>query len=430
MATGPLDGIRVLEFSIILSAPFGGLHLSDMGADVIKVEQPPLGDTTRDGAGGVVPGHSKFFQMLNRGRRALSVDLTTERGRELIHRLMPSTDVVLINYRPGVAKRLGVDYDTLRRYRENLIYAEISGYGSVGPLKDYAASDIAASAYGGAVALTDAYEEDGAPRQNHPPLAGDTPSGLATAMGICAALFHRQSTGQGQVVSTSLLRSVMMMTSWMSSTDPVADPSTRDPIRAALQRARAEGGSYAELVQARRALRPVNLYFSGYRAKDGGLVLGALTPANRVAIRKALGLAGEDQDDPTIDVTSPEGQAMMARRRDEIRALLVTRTVEAWMARLWAEGAPASPVNFPEELTDDPQAGLHYVPVDHPIVGSTLQVAPMVDFAETPSGVQGPAPSLGQHNLDLAREAGYSDAEIAELTAAGAFGDPPHRHTQ
>ena len=224
MASGPLDGVRVLELSIILSAPFGALHLSDMGADVIKVEQPPLGDATRNRPGNV-PGASKFFQMLNRGRRALSVDLTTEQGRELIYRLIPSIDVVLINYRPGVSKRLGVDYETLGKYRDDLIYADIAGYGFEGTLKDHGASDIAASAYGGAIALTDAYEDDWAPRANHPPLAGDTPTGLATAMGIAAALFHRERTGEGQVVRCSLLRTVMMMTCYFNGTDPVADPA-------------------------------------------------------------------------------------------------------------------------------------------------------------------------------------------------------------
>ena len=252
MAGGPLNGVRVLEFSIILSAPFAGLHLSDMGADVIKVEQPPLGDSMRDILPGGIPGQSKFFQVLNRGRRGLSVDLATERGKELIYRLVPSTDVVLINYRPGVAERLGVDYETLRRYRDDLIYADISGYGFEGPLRDHAASDIAASAYGGAIAFTDAYEEDGAPRANYPPLAGDTPTGLATAMGIVAALFHRERTGEGQAVRSSLLRSVMMMTCYLNNTDPVADPGGRDIARAALSRVREQGGSYQELVEARR----------------------------------------------------------------------------------------------------------------------------------------------------------------------------------
>ena len=423
MASGPLDGVRVLELSIILSAPFGGLHLSDMGADGIKVEQPPLGDATRHRPGSV-PGASKFFQMLNRGRRALSVDLSTEQGRELIYRLIPSTDVVLINYRPGVSKRLGVDYETLRRYRDDLIYADISGYGFEGPLKDHGASDIAASAYGGAIALTDAYEDDWAPRANHPPLAGDMPTGLAVAMGIAAALFHREHTGEGQVVRSSLLRTVMMMTCYFNGTDPVADPNSRDLARAALARTRERGGSYAELIEARR-VRPPNLYFTPYRARDGGLVLGALTPENRAAIRQALGLEGDDQDDPRIDVTSDEGRLVLEERKEEIRELMLTRTVAEWIERLDAVGAPASPVNFPEELPDDPQASLHYVEVEHPLSGTTRQVGPIVDFSGTPTAVQGPAPALGQNNVELAREAGFSESEIEELMAAGVFGLPP-----
>ena len=420
MAGGPLNGVRVLEFSIILSAPFAGLHLSDMGADVIKVEQPPLGDSMRDILPGGIPGQSKFFQVLNRGRRGLSVDLATERGKELIYRLVPSTDVVLINYRPGVAERLGVDYETLRRYRDDLIYADISGYGFEGPLRDHAASDIAASAYGGAIAFTDAYEEDGAPRANYPPLAGDTPTGLATAMGIVAALFHGERTGEGQAVRSSLLRSVMMMTCYLNNTDPVADPGGRDIARAALSRVREQGGSYQELVEARR-LRQPNLYFTTYRTRDGGLSLGALTPLNRAAIRTALGLAGDDQDDPSFDPGTVQGLEMLTRCKEEIRELLLTRTVAGWIERLHAAGAPASPVNFPEELPDDPQAGLHYVAVEHPLSGRTLQVAPMV-VLPSPAAVRRPAPALGAHNAELAREAGFSPAQIEELTAAGVLG--------
>ena len=122
-------------------------------------------------------------------------------------------------------------------------------------------------------------------------------------------------------------------------------------------------------------MRPPNLYFTPYRARDGGLVLGALTPENRSAIRQALGLEGEDQDDPRIDVTSDEGRLVLEERKEEIRELMLTRTVADWIERLDAVGAPASPVNFPEELPDDPQASLHYVEVEHPLSGTTRRSA-------------------------------------------------------
>lgn len=416
MATGPLQGVRVLEFSLIFSGPFGGLQLADLGADTIKVEGLE-GEPNRN-LPGQIPGAPKVFQVMNRGRRSLSLDLSRPEGREVVYRLMPSIDVVLINYRPGVAQRLGIDYESLRAYRPDLIYAEINGYGFEGPMAMTAGSDLTASAYGGVVALTDAYEEDGAPRPLYPPISGDLPSGLGIALGIVAALYHRQRTGEGQLVRTSLLHAAMHMTCFQNSTDPVQDPATRDLTLAALARVREAGGSYDDMVRARRGATLPNLFFRAYRAKDGGIVIGALTPANRLAIRKVLELQGQDQDDPGFSYANPGAREMMQARFDEIRAVVATRTVAEWVERFTAAGAPAGPVNFPEELPDDPQAGLHYVQVDHPISGPTRMVGPMVEMLGTPTAVQGHAPLLGEHSEQILAEAGYSPAEIAALEAA------------
>jgi crotonobetainyl-CoA:carnitine CoA-transferase CaiB-like acyl-CoA transferase len=417
MPDGPLHGIRVLEFSLILSGPFAGMQLADMGADVIKVE-PPSGDPVRNR--GPIPGMSKAFQVRNRGRRSLAVDLRMLEGRDVIHRLVLSTDVVIINYRPGSAQRLGVDYETLRAIRPDLIYAEISGYGFEGPMAQFGGTDITASAYGGAVALTDAFEEDGAPRANHPPIAGDIPSGLAAAMGILAALYHRERTGEGQLVRTSLLRAVLAMTSDANGRDPIADPSGRDLIAANLKRAREAGSSYPDLIRARRRAWAPGLYFRGYRAKDGGLVFGANTPAARDAIRRALGLVGTDTDEPGFDPDVPEWLTALKAREQEIVELMETRTVAEWLVRLNAEGAPASPVNFPEEIADDPQAALHFVEVPHPISGSSRMAAPIVDMMASPTRIQRPAPLLGQHSVELLEAAGFSAQEIDYMREIGA----------
>ncbi len=159
--TGPLNGVRVLEFSLIMSAPVAGLNLSDFGADVIKVE-PPGGEPGRH-ISAAVPGDGKVFQACNRGKRSLVVDLQQVGGREVIHRLIPSVDVVLLNYRPGVADRIGLGYQTLSNIRPDLIYAEIRGFGSTGPLADRPASDMVAQAYGGSVALSGKLGPDGSP---------------------------------------------------------------------------------------------------------------------------------------------------------------------------------------------------------------------------------------------------------------------------
>ena len=418
MASGPLDGIKILEFSIILSGPFGGLQLADMGADIVKVEQPPAGDPSRHTTA-VIPGSSKFFQMMNRGKRSLVVNLREQRGREIIHRMIPETDVLLINYRPGVAKRLGIDYDTLRAIRPDLIYADIAGYGSEGPIAHHAASDIAASAYGGAVALTNAVDEFGAPMQNQPPTVGDMPTGLAATMGILAALFHRQRTGEGQLVKTSLLRAVMMMTATSNMRDPVSDLTQREPVIEAMDRVRAAGGSYADLIEARRASRPVNLFFTTYRAKDGAVVVGALTPTNRQTFRTILGLDGVDSDEPGYDASDHATREMMLERQQQVREIMLTRTVAEWMQAFNDAGAPAAPVNFPEELADDPQASTLMVDVEHPLAGTTRQIGPMFEMEKSPTAVTSGAPLLGADTDAVLAAGGYTADEVASLRADG-----------
>ena len=418
MASGPLDGIKILEFSIILSGPFGGLQLADMGADIVKVEQPPAGDPSRH-TNAVIPGSSKFFQMMNRGKQSLVVNLREQRGREVIHRMIPETDVLLINYRPGVAKRLGIDYETLRAIRPDLIYADIAGFGFEGPIAHHAASDIVASAYGGAVALTNAVDEFGAPMQNQPGTVGDLPTGLAATMSILAALFHRERTGEGQLVKTSLLRAVMMMTAMSNMRDPVSDISQRDPVVEAMNRVRAEGGSYADLVEARQLGRPINPYFTTYRAKDGGLVLGALTPLNREAIRTILGLEGADSDEPGYDPTDPATREMMLERKQQVQEIMLTRTVAEWMQAFNDAGAPAAPVNFPEELIDDPQASTLMVDVEHPLAGTTRQIGPMFEMEKSPTAVTSAAPVLGADTDAVLAATGYSADEVASLREDG-----------
>src|SRR6185503_11458543 len=159
--TGPLAGIRVLEFSQIVAAPVCGVALSDLGADVIKVE-PPGGEQSRQ-SGAVIPRESKGFQALNRGKRSLVIDLQDPRGQAVIHRLMPDIDVVTINYRLGVAEHIGIDYDTLRKIRPDLIYWQNTGFGEQGPEKFRAGSDIVAQGYSGLMVTDSKTNDDGAP---------------------------------------------------------------------------------------------------------------------------------------------------------------------------------------------------------------------------------------------------------------------------
>ena len=324
MTAGPLAGIRVLEFSLIVAGPACGINLSDLGADVIKVE-PPGGEPIRQ-SGAVVPNESKAFQAYNRGKRGIIVDLADPRGLDVIYRLVPQIDVVTNNYRPGVAERLGIDYETLARLRPDLIYLAASGFGASGPASSLAGSDIVAQAYSGLMAGNAKVDEHGAPETISASPVSDYGTALGSAMGICAALFHRERTGEGQLIQSSLLRSALFLQANAVMREPVTDAVTTQPMLREVRDVRARRGTYAEIVALRQLARKLRasmrIFYGGYRARDGGLVLGALTPATRDSIRRILGLKGERSDDPDFDATDPENQAGVEQWLTKVRARL------------------------------------------------------------------------------------------------------------
>ena len=331
--------------------------------------------------------------------------------------------MVVINYRAGVAERLGIDYESLRKVNSNIIYADISGFGTEGPLRTRPASDMVAQAYGGTVAIDAKLDEDGAPIWPAIPV-GDLPAGMATAMGVIAALYHRERTGEGQWLGVSLLRTVMHMPFSHSFVERVNDAVSRDIIRGEIEKVRKAGGSYDEIIGARESLArrgsPMSLYWAGYRAKDGGLVLGALTAANRDAIRSVLEIEDDPTDEPDYDGTDPANHELVEQLRIRLRGIMLTRTVAEWIDAFEAAGAPAAPVELPEDLPDHPQARLHYVDLVHEITGPQKQVAPLVDMAASPTAARSAAPVAGDStDRVLSEVGGYTEAEIATLRDDG-----------
>ncbi len=419
---GPLAGIRVLEFSQIVAAPVCGVNLSDLGADVIKVE-PPGGEQTRR-SGAVVPNEGKGFQALNRGKRGLVVDLQDPRGRAVIHRLMPSIDVVAINYRLGVAERIGIDYRTLSAIRPDLIYWQNTGFGSGGPEAFRAGSDIVAQGYSGLMVTDAKTNDDGAPDLVATPIA-DIASGFAAAMGICAALYHRAMTGEGQELETSLLRTSLFLQGSTVMREPASDAVLRDPLMEEVAAIRARAGSYGEILEARKgraALRAAfRLYYGAYRAQDGAVVLGALTKANRDAMRRVLGGEDEASDEDAYDAFDPLSLEEAERWKQRYRALFRTRTVGEWVALFDAAHVPVAPVQLPEELADDPQVVADGVMAElhHAVTGPQRVVGPAVTLTRTPTAARRAAPALGEHSVEVLCESGMEPVEIAELVAAG-----------
>ena len=423
MAAGPLAGIRVLEFSLIVAGPATGISLSDLGADVIKVE-PPGGEAIRQ-SGAVVPNESKAFQGYNRGKRGIIVDLADPRGLEVIQRLMPRIDVVTSNYRPGVAERLGIDYESLVRLRPDLVYLEASGFGASGPASSLGGSDIVAQAYSGLMAGDAKVDEHGAPETISATPVSDYATALGSAMGICAALFHRERTGEGQLIQSSLLRSALFLQANAVMREPVTDAVSVQPMLQAVEEARAGGGSYADIIGlrqlARRLRASLRIFYGGYRARDGGLVLGALTPATRDSIRRILGLEGERTDDPDFDASDPENQATTERWLSIVRARLAERPVAEWIEEFGAAGVPAAAVQLPEELAGDPQVVAEGMLTDleHSVTGPQRVVGPIVTMSKTPTEARLPAPALGEHTREVLTEFGFARAEVEALEAAG-----------
>lgn len=423
---GPLDGIKVLELTQIIAGPFCGIALADLGAEVVKLESP-VGDASRK-IGQFAPGESKAFHGLNRGKRGLTIDLATSQGREVAHRLIPHFDVFLTNVRPGVAERIGMDYDTLCQLRPDLIYFDVTGFGDRGPSAHRAGSDAMVQAYSGLVAGDLKVGPDGAPEQITATAPSDYIAALGGAMGVCAALYHRERTGEGQRISTSLLGAgLALQTPWAGDV-PVSDTILIEPLRQMMSELRQAGATYAEMIEARRS-RPnqgkaFRIYYSGYPVKDGAIILGALTPQNRDQIRAALGITDDPTDHDDFNAIGPEADAIVARVEEQIRSKLAGGTTAEWIARLDAAGAPASPVNWLEEIADDPQVvAMDLMPsIEHPLTGPERQVGPLIRMSGTPTGSDRAAPPLDGDTDEILLEHGFSSERIAELRAKGAVG--------
>ena len=388
----PLDGLRVIDLTQAMAAPYCTMNLADMGADVIKVE-PPGGEETRRGSV-QKNGHSGSFNAINRNKRSLTVDLKKREGVEIIHRLARTADVFVQNYRPGAAGRLGVAYEDLQPLNPRLIYCSISGFGATGPYSSRGGYDLIAQGMSGIMSVTG--DEDGAPAKAGLPVS-DLAAGLFGAYGILAALEHRERTGEGQFVDTSLLEAAMALTVW-ESTEYWATGQTPKAL-----------GSAHRLAAPYQALR----------AADGWFTVGANNDKLFDGFCRAMG-----RPELLTDVRFATGQRRLENRRAltaEIEKTTVKESRAHWLARLDGEGVPSGPINTYPEALADPHTLARDMVIDlvHPGAGPIKNLGVPVKLSDTPGAVDRPAPLLGQHNDIILAELGYGESERRALRANG-----------
>ena len=415
---GPLAGVKVLEFSEIIAGPFGGMLLADMGAEVIKVE-PPWGEAWRLNAQ-FMPLESKSFISLNRGKRSLPLDLTRPQARQIVHRLVPQTDVVLVNYRPDVPARLGIDYEALSAINPRLIYCATTAFGRFGPDSSRPGYDIIVQAMSGLMA-GDGKVVGGVPQQISATALADFSTGISIAWAVCGALYARERTGVGQKVEAALLGTALgIQTSrflWIEAVD--AEP--RREMLESLATMRAQGRSYEDVygmyTQARSpTLGQGNIYYRTYQTRDSVIAVGSLSDPLRKKLLAVLGLS-DIRFDPDYDPQSHQAKAFGSELTRKAEKLLRGRTTEEWLRVLDEAGVPAGPVRFTEELMEDPQvlANDLVVEQEHALAGRLKMVGPFIKMDQTPLQAQRPSPALGQHTDEILSALGYSPQEVQRL---------------
>ncbi|WP_398498642.1 CaiB/BaiF CoA transferase family protein [Variovorax sp.] len=396
--TLPLSRIKVLDVSQIMAGPFCCMLLGDMGADVIKVETPGIGDQTRRSMGFRLKGaDSGGFLALNRNKRSIEIDLKNPAGLEAFYALVKDADVLVENNRPGVAARLKIDYETLRQLNPRLVYASISGFGQTGPWAERPGLDLIAQAMTGVMSVMGHPGEP--PVKSAIPLA-DLGAGLFAAYGILSAVIGRGLTGEGQFVDASLFETALGLSVWESAeywgTGQVPTP----------------------IGSANRMSAP----YQAVRASDRPFVIGAANPKLWTALCGVIG-----REDLVRDARFTDNVLRIRNRVvliEELEREFARRTATEWVDALLAAGVPAAPIyDYAEALASEQAVARNMVlKIQHPVEGETRALGFPVKLGGTPQQVRHPAPLLGQHTEQVLGEIGMTAEDIAALRSNGAFG--------
>lgn len=376
----PLAGIRVLDVSQVMAGPFCCMLLGDMGADVIKVEPPKVGDSSRRSMGFRLKGDdSPGFLALNRNKRSIVLDLKSDADREVFYSLVETADVVVENGRPGVADRLGMGYEKLREINPRLIYASISGFGQSGPWAQRPGYDLIAQAMSGVISATGLPDQE--PVKNGTPVA-DLGAALFATYGILSAIIGREKTGKGQFIGASLIEAALGLSIWETA------------------EFWATGQSPKPLGTANRMSAP----YQAVKASDGYFVFAAANQKLWLALLDVLGMQALNDDPRFSDNTQRVANYKVLI--EELRPAFATRTVHEWVESLLAAGVPAGPIyDYHQSLASDHVAARQMVQdIAHPIEGHFKALGFPVKLSETPQQVRYHPPLLDEHGAEIRAE--------------------------
>ena len=414
----PFAGIEVVEFGQFIAVPFCAQLLSEGGAHVIKVESVD-GDPVRQLAP-LAPGETRHFISRNRGKHSLPLDLRHPSARRVIDRLVARADVVLTNFRPGLAAEMGLDWASLAPRHPRLVVGNVSAFGRRGPAARLAGMDLVVQARSGLMAAGGNIQ-DGVPTGGENPVV-DYMCAMTLAFGIASALLRRAATGRGGEVDVSLLMAALMAQNNNMVRIESADAAAHTAILARLAELRAAGRPYAEQAALTPQIRPpgtVHVYYRTYATRDAALAVACGSPALRRAFMRTVGLADEALDRPIAD-REKELQHYRTLRR-AVEAALAARTTAEWQASFEAAGVPAAGVRLPIELLDDeqPLANGMLHDVTHPALGRLRVLASPVSL-DGGGFVGAPVtPPFGSETRELLGSLGFSAADVETFLAEG-----------
>lgn len=394
----PLEDVNVLDLTNILAGPYCSMVLGDMGADVIKIENFPEGDASRR-FDPKINDESYCFAVLNRNKKSLALNLRDPRGKEIFNALAARADIITENFRPGVIKKLSIDYDSVRQFNSGVVYASMSGFGQTGPYGKKGGFDIIAQGMSGIMMMT------GYPG-GRPAKVGiamnDIASGVTALYGILGAYIGKLRTGKGQYLETSLLEAGLAWAPW-------------------------EFGAYfgaGELPTATGTRHRRSAPYQAYKTRDGYVTVGANNDKlwNNFCITVCA--KPEWLTDPRFAATSARLQNIDALEQ-EIETVLTTQPTAYWVEKLDAAEVPGGPVFGYDEIMQDPhtKARSMVVDMDHPIIGRMKTIGMPIKSTGELTAIRKPAPWLGQHSAEVLRTIGYNGVDIDELFAGGVVYD-------